>query len=180
MDFDHCIDQIAFAVSAQGLIAIGRKFAPTKSEQGYIRQASSPFDTEYGYSRTFKAGERNFYLAVCYDCFGVRHMKVENPGIDITLVLSHRFQPHGQENSGEVDFVRKGVAGASQQWNCPTFVSSTFYDRSMPENWPTGILWGGEARSVKTFKYSENKLQFSDRKTIHGKHENAICISYDI
>lgn len=114
MDFEHGIDQIAIAVDARGLNAIGRKFAPTKSEEGYIRKATSPLDAEYGYSRIFSIGQKRLYLAVCYDCFGIRHDEIKNPGVDIALVLSHQFQPRGQENSGEVDFVRKGVAGASQ------------------------------------------------------------------
>ena len=180
IDFNNGEDQLALAVDATGLVALGRKFSPTKNEVGYIRQASSPFDSEYGYSRVFSVNDKKFYLAVCYDCFGLRHDDIKNPGVEILLVLSHQFQPRGQENSGDVDFVRKGVAGASKQWNCPTFVTSVFFDREIPSNWPTGIVWKGEGRSVKTFKYSENSLYWSERSMLTNDMESAISYTYDI
>ena len=180
IDFDDGNDQLALAVNRNGLIALGRKFSPTKMEAGIIRQATSPFELEYGYSRTFKIKGKVFYLAVCYDCFGICHEDIENPGIDAVLVLSHQFQPRGKENSGDVDFVRKGVAGVSNQWNCPAFVSSVFFDRDISTNWPTGVLWSGEGRSVKTFKYDENRLHWNERKLMSGRFENAVCYSYDI
>ena len=180
IDFCNGVDQLALAVDATGLIALGRKFSPTKSEAGYIHQAASPFDAEYGLSRIFSVNDKKFYLAVCYDCFGLQHKNIKNPGVDILLVLSHQFQPWGQENSGDVDFVRKGVAGASKQWNCPTFVASVFFDREIPTSWPTGVDWDGEGRSVKTFKYSENGMNWSKRSMFNNNMENAICYTYNV
>ena len=171
-------DQLALAVTRDGIIAMGRKFYPTYDERDVIRIARSYDEKEMRYSRFFEIGGKRFYLAVCYDTFGIRHCQLSNPGVDAVLVLAHQFWPRGYGPSGDVDFARKGFAGASQQWDCPVFGTAVFFDRAIPENWPTGVRYHSE-QSVKQFKYSDNTLHWTQRVEI-SESEFAICYWYSI
>lgn len=178
IDCDDGIDQLAVAVSQEGIQAIGRKFHPTADEDGYIRKAKSYNELEMGYPRVFQMKGQNIFLAICYDGFGIRHCNLPNMGIDFVLVLAHQFWKRGEGPSGDVDFARKGFAGASQHWNCPVFGTAVFFCRDIPENWPTGVLWTDQSHNVKQFKYHENELAWSERKSMYGDCENAICYKY--
>ena len=180
IDCDDSNDQLAIAVNCDGIQAIGRKFHPTAEEDGYIRQADTYNELEMGYSRILKVKGKSVFLAVCYDGFGIRHCNLPDLGIDIVLVLAHQFWKRGEGPSGDVDFARKGFAGASQHWNCPVFGTAVFFCREIPENWPTGVLWTDKSKSVRFFKYEENKLTWNDRKELIGKYEEAICYNYII
>jgi len=180
IDCDHGKDQLAMSVSRDGTLAIGRKFNPTKNEKGYIRSADSFNATEMGFSRIFDVLGEKFYLAVCYDGFGIRQCDISNPGVNAVLVLVHGFYERGTGLSGDVDFARKGFAGASQHWSCPVFGTAVFFDRAIPENWPTGVLWRNMDQSVKNFKYSDNQLKWNQREQIKGKREIALCYSYSL
>lgn len=173
-------EQLAFAVSQSGIIAAGRKFYPTIGEKGAINLADGYDAPEQGYSRFFYKNGKKLYLAVCYDCFGLRHQDIPNPDVDVILVLAHRFHKRGEGPSGEVDFARKGFAGAAMQWNCPVFGTAVFFNRTVPENWPTGIYWESGDQSIKSFKYSDNLMQWSERCVIDGVQEKALCYSYCI
>jgi hypothetical protein len=180
IDCDHGNDQLAMSVNGDGTLAIGRKFHPTKNEKGYIRAADSFNTTEMGFPRIFDVLGEKFYLAVCYDGFGIRHCDIPNPGVNVVLVLAHMFCERGTGPSGDVDFARKGFAGASQQWSCPVFGTAVFFDRDIPENWPTGVLWRRKDQSVKNFKYCDNQLKWKQREQIKGKKEIALCYSYSL
>ncbi len=176
-DFCDQKDQLAYAISIDGVIAAARKFYPTAEERGYIRIADNYIAEEDGKKRTFQVNGFNCYLAVCYDCFGIRHMKINNSGIDICLDLVHGFYRRGYGSSGDVDFARKGFAGASMQWGCPVFGSAVFFGREIPNNWPSGVMWSG-AESVKSFKYIDNQMHWIDRVEIAGNEEDAIIYKY--
>ena len=178
IDCDDGIDQLAVAINSNGIQAMGRKFHPTADEDGYIRKAKTYNELEMGFPRIFKVKDKKVFLAICYDGFGIRHCNLPDLGIDVVLVLAHQFWKRGEGPSGDVDFARKGFAGASQHWNCPVFGTAVFFCREIPENWPTGVLWTDKSKSVRFFKYEENKLTWNGRKELIGKYEEAICYKY--
>ena len=178
VDCDDGNDQLAIAISLDGIQAIGRKFHPTADEDGYIREAKSYNELEMGYPRVFKVKSKSVFLAICYDGFGIRHCNLPDLGIDVVLVLAHQFWKRGEGPSGDVDFARKGFAGASQHWDCPVFGTAVFFCREIPENWPTGVLWTDRSKSVRHFKYHENQLTWNERNAIYGDYEEALCYRY--
>ncbi len=180
VDCEDGEDQLAVAVNKTGILAIGRKFYPTSYENGNIRKADSYNCLEMGYSRIFRLKNKTVYLAVCYDVFGIRHNKLPDLGIDVVLVMAHQFWKRGEGSSGDVDFARKGFAGASQHWGCPVFGTAVFFCRSIPENWPTGVLWNDKSESVRYFRYNKNELFPSDSSRINGKGENAVIYRYTL
>ena len=165
-------------MNQEGIQAIGRKFHPTADEDGYIRKAKTYNELEMGYPRIFEVKGKSIFLAVCYDGFGIRHCNLPDLGIDVVLVLAHQFWKRGEGPSGDVDFARKGFAGASQHWNCPVFGTAVFFCRDIPENWPTGVLWTDQSQSVRHFKYHENELTWNVRKELNGDYEEALCYKY--
>ena len=148
---------------------------PTAEEKGNILTAEAFDTTEIGYRRNFSVKNKKVYLAVCYDCFGIRHRNITNPGYDIVLTLAHRFHKKGEGPSGDVDFARKGFAGASRHWNCLVFGTATFFDREVSPSWPSGVLWSNPDASVKSFKYADNEFSPVACKKINANPESAIC-----
>ncbi len=175
VDCRNGCDQLAVAVNKEKILAIGRKFYPTADEKNYLSSAYSFDAAELGYKRWFTKKNKKIYLAVCYDCFGIRHQNIINSGYDIILTLAHRFHKKGEGPSGDVDFARKGFAGASQQWNCPVFGTATFFDREVPPLWPTGVLWSNSQSSVKNFKYTDNGIHPIWCEKIDTNPESATC-----
>jgi len=173
-------DQLAIAVYQSGIQAVGRKFFPTKDEVGYIRSASGYNEIELGYHRIFQKKEMRFYLAVCYDGFGIINMGVANPDVDAVLIMAHQFHKPGEGLSGAVDFARKGFAGVSMHWRCPAFGTAVFFNWKIPEKWPTGVMWDNQGQSVKAFKYTDNRLSWVSCKIIKGMFETALCSKYFI
>ncbi len=178
IDCDEGIDQLCIAVNKKGTLAIGRKFYPTADENGNISEADTYNETEMGYNRYFCVNGYKVYMAVCYDCFGLRHKEIPNDGFDLILTLAHRFHVRGEGPSGDVDFARKGFAGASSHWKCPVFGTAVFFDRPVPPNWPTGVLWTNTTGSVKNFRYSDNKLKPVLEFKSETIYETAICYGY--
>ena len=179
VDYHNGDDQLAYAIGKQGIIAVGRKFFPTDDERGLINPAKDYLAEEEEFKRIFHTNGFACYLAVCYDCFGIRRKNTQNPGVDVLLTLAHCFYPRGDGLSGDVDFARKGFAGASMQLHCPVFGTAVFFERSVPANWPTGVKWSG-ADSVKSFKYADNEMSWIDKREILGKHENVVINKYII
>lgn len=144
-------DQVAVPLDKGGIVALARKFYPTSQEWNEgITPAQDHLCPEGGSSRILALAGKKFYLAVCYDIFGVRHKELDNPGVDAILNLVHRFSPRGTPGSGIADFARKGLAGASKRWSCPAFAAAVFRDRRVPPNWPSGIVWLPRADARKT------------------------------
>ena len=152
-------DQLAIACSSEGVLAVGRKFYQTDQGVQNVELASDYLKKEEGYSRMFKFKEKQFYLAVCYDVFGLKHLETINPGCDAILNVVHGFNPKGSGCSGNVDFARKGFAGASKQWNCPVFAAANFEGREIDPNWPTGLLVKKDTSNLKHWKYEDNLIR---------------------
>jgi hypothetical protein len=152
-------DQIGVALNAQGIVAVARKFHPTADEQGWLATADDPWRHEDSKPRTFTLGNYRFYMCVCYDIFGIPQRGLNNPGVDAVLDLVHRFRPRGSGQSGDVDFARKGLAGASSQWACPVFAAVVFQGRPVPAKWPSGVLRVPTDQSVRTWRYDQNLIQ---------------------
>lgn len=152
-------DQLALAVrEGEGICAMGRKFAPSPQEVGHVSLCKNFAAGEAGYPRNFTHRGKTFFLAVCYDVYGISHGAGPNPGADAVLNCVHCFYPQGQGPSGVQYFAKLGFAGASKQWGCPVFGTAVFYDRNMPVRWPTGVMWTSGEKSTKKWRYDENPL----------------------
>ena len=152
-------DQLALAVrDGEGICAMGRKFAPSPQEVGHVSLCDEYAAGELGYLRTFTHGGTTYFLAVCYDSYGISHGVGPNPGVDAVLNCVHCFYPKGHGPSGEAYFTKHGFAGASKRWDCPVFGTAVFYDRRMPERWPTGVMWNSGEKSTARWRYEENGI----------------------
>lgn len=152
-------DQIAIAISKKGIEAIGRKFHPTKEEKSYLDRAKDYLSPEDNQSRIFSLNGKKYFLCVCYDSFGIRQEELPNIGIDVILNHVHRFNPKGKPSSGEVYFAKNGFAGASKAWNCLVFGAAVFFNREVPERWPTGVSWNCGNKSVQKWSYDDNPIK---------------------
>ena len=152
-------DQMGLAINANGLLALARKFHPSPDDSKSMLKAKSFLSTEHNKQRIFRVKKRKFYIAICYDGFGIKQKHLSNPGVEIILDLVHGFWPQGQGGSGDVYFAKHGFAGSSKQWNCPTFGSVVFFNRDIPENWPTGVIWDQGKKNTKEWKYKDNPLK---------------------
>ena len=180
-------DQLAIAVSRKGIIAIGRKFNPTEDEEDKIQSASTYLSLEEGKSRIFLLNGRRFYMAVCYDVFGLKQLP--NPGVKVILNAVHQFTPRCKckgeickcgAASGDVDFARKGLAGASKKWNSPVFASVVFFNRDIPIRWPSGVRWNQGNKSVQQWKYRNNPIKTGDEFELSIKEGVALVRIYNI
>lgn len=152
-------DQLGLLVTYGGLAGLARKFHPAPAERDLgLVLADDHLCQEGSHDRIVTLWGRRFYMAVCYDVFGIPQLGLESPGVDAVLVLAHGFCPKGSGSSGDVDFARKGLAGASKGWGCPAFASAVFFDRPIPPAWPSGLLWNLGDESVKVWKYADNPL----------------------
>ncbi len=152
-------DQFAVALASNGIVGLARKFHPAPGEKGVLDAAQDHLSRESQHTRIITHKDRTFYLAVCYDCFGIRQKHLTNPGVDAILTTAHEFHPLGMPNSGEAYFARHGIAGASKEWNVPTFASAAFIERPVPERWPTGISWTSGSLSTTKWTYKDNALR---------------------
>lgn len=158
VDVDNQNDQIALAIDNSGIISKARKFHPTQGEKGYIRISKDYLENEDKYERTFEIKNKKFYLAVCYDIYGIRQKSLDNPGVDYILNLIHGFYPKEEGKSGDVYFARLGLGGASKQWDCPVFASATFIRRDIPKNWPSGFMLKDNNVNLQSISYEDNIL----------------------
>ena len=166
------IHQIGMAVSKKGIIAMGRKFHPTVDEKHLIQKAESANAKEFGYDRTFLFNGKKCFLAVCYDGFGIKHQKLRKRGVDLVFDLIHGFYPKGEGGSGEVYFAKHGLAGAAKQWNCPVFGAVVFFNRPVPPNWPSGVIWNKGTLSTQKWKYIDNPLNIQKAEESVFKNES--------
>lgn len=171
-------NQLAFAVSKDGLIACGRKFYPTKDEKSKIIVAKSPFEIELEKSRIISWNNKLIYLALCYDSFGLKDYK--NPNIDIILNFIHGFNKIGEGHSGDVYFAKYGLAKSSLHWNCKTFASCCYFQRDIPKNWPTGVELKDKNIDLKNWTYDNNLIKPKDIIEKEFKNVDAMIKFYDI
>lgn len=174
-------DQLAIALNRDGILARARKFFPTDDERGNINLADDPFVGEIGQPRTFMLKGKKAYLAICYDSFGIRKKKVKRPAVDLIVNLVHGFYPPSEGGSGDVYFAKHGFAGSSKQWRCPTFAAAVFFDRKVPTNWPTGVMWNQGSKSTQNWKYSENAISQPSTQivTYSNSAEKAVIRIFD-
>jgi hypothetical protein len=158
IDADRGNSQIGIAISKDGIIAVGRKFFPTVEEKSKLIKAKSANEKEFGYQRTFDVKKKKFFLAVCYDVFGIKKNKLKNDNVYAVIDFIHGFNPFGKEGSGEVYFVKHGLVGAAKEWSCPAFGAVVFFNREIPPNWPSGVIWNKGNVSTQKWKYSDNPL----------------------
>lgn len=137
-------DQIGLAISKKGIIAIGRKFHPISEEKEIIELAKNHNSFEENKSRIFDLMGKKYFICVCYDGFGIKHKQLPHEGIDVVLDLVHAFHPESSESL----FARHGFAGTSNHWKCPVYSAVVFFDREIPNRWPSGVYWDkGDTRS---------------------------------
>lgn len=111
--------QIGLSLGIGGIMAVGKKFYLAPADQNRIDPAPSYLSSEQNRSRIFTLDSKSFYIACCYDVFGVKHEKRPDPRVDAILDMAHEFCLHGEGPSGAYYFARDGLAGASKAWNCP-------------------------------------------------------------
>ncbi|MFD1674289.1 hypothetical protein [Alicyclobacillus fodiniaquatilis] len=173
-------DQTALAITTNGIVAAARKYHPTAEEHGYISAASDFLEGEGVHTRIFGLKGRQMYLAVCYDGFGIRQRKINNPGVDVVLDLVHGFQPKTEGNSGDVYFAKHGFAGASKQWKVPVFGAAVFLGRPIPPNWPTGVVWDQGELPTGNWKYEYNPLKPASEVSYGVGNEVAVVRYFSI
>jgi len=139
-------DQMAITIDKTGIIAICRKFYPSDdNERKSIILAKNCYDGELSKPRIFELNDVRYFPFVCYDVYGPWHepQKYLKPDVDVGLNLIHRFRPKGEFLCQENYFPLNGWSEASYQWKIPVFGTSIFFRRSIPSDWPTGIVWTG-------------------------------------
>jgi hypothetical protein len=166
------LHQLGVAISQEGILGMGRKFFPTPEEKHYIDFADSITNKEMEFNRIFTWKNKNYFLAICYDSFGIKRQKLPEIKIDYVINMIHGFKPKGDGNSGEVYFAKHGIAGASKHWNCASFASAVFFNREIPEKWPSGVIWTKGSMSTQLWKYDDNPLlPFKIERIISSKEE---------
>lgn len=173
-------DQITVAISKNGIEALGRKFHQAPPERGHIDPAENYLSKEEGRSRIFSLNGRRYFLAACYDSFGIRKLALPNPGVDIILDLVHGFKPRGEGFSGDPYFAKFGFAGASKQWNNHVFGAAVFFNRKIHKNWPSGVYWNQGDKDIKKWKYKDNPIKQRKRVCIKIPEGKALVRIYDL
>jgi hypothetical protein len=176
---DSARDQIALAIDKTGIIAKGRKFYTAPGED-QIELAPDFLSEEDGKSRIFELNGTRYYMCVCYDIFGLRHKDLPNPKVDGVLNLVHAIYPSGEGPSGEPYFARHGFAGASKQWGCLVFGTAVFFNRKIPEQWPTGVYWNQGDKSTKFWRYSDNPIKPADSFETEVEEGAALVRMYNL
>ena len=173
-------DQIGAAISKKGIIALGRKFHPAPSEKGYVDLANDHEEKEEGKSRVFGLGGRKYFICACYDSFGIKQKGIPNFGIDVILDLVHGFYPRGKDGSGDVYFAKHGFAGASKEWDCLVFGAAVFFNRKIPERWPSGVYWNQGGESTQKWRYEDNPIKPQIEFEVSIKEGVALVRIYNI
>ena len=153
-------DQLAVAVSGDGIQAVGRKFHPAPGDDN-LKPAPNYLSQENDFQRIFTFAGKHWYLAICYDVFGISQLELPNPGVDAILNTVHQFWPRKRRDipaSGYVYFARLGFAGASKAWGCPVFGTAVFFQQPVPERWPTAVLWKSGNKLPRQCRYEDNQL----------------------
>ena len=173
-------DQIGAAISKKGIIALGRKFHPAPKEKGYVDLANDHEEKEEDKSRDFGLGGRKYFICACYDSFGIKKKGIPNFGIDVILDLVHGFYPRGKDGSGDVYFAKHGFAGASKEWDCLVFGAAVFFNRKIPERWPSGVYWNQGGESTQKWRYEDNPIKPKIEFEVSIKEGIALVRIYNI
>jgi len=167
-------DQIGIAISKNGIEAIGRKFYPAPQEKR-VALAKSYLSEENGKPRFFELRGKKYYIAVCYDVFGIRKDNLPNNlGIDVILNVVHGFCRKGEGMAGDAYFAKWGFAGASKGWGCYVFGATIFFKRQVPRNWPSAVYWNQGEKDVRLWRYQDNPIRPRISREIKIKEGKAI------
>jgi len=79
--------------------------------------------------------------------------------MDVILDLVHGFYPKGEGGSGDVYFAKHGFAGASKEWDCLVFGAAVFFNRKIPERWPSGVYWNQGGKNTQKWRYEDNPIK---------------------
>ncbi len=182
-------DQIAMALNREGILACGRKFNPTYGEKEVTNLAKDYLVKEKGKSRIFELNGKKFYLAVCYDLYGIRQKGLKNPGVDGVLNCIHQFTARCDceteickcgSASGDVYWAKNGMAGASMKWGVPVYGAVVFYGRKVPERWPSGVLVDGNIKNTKTWCYEDNLIAKGHELIVVSLEETARLSAFNV
>ncbi|MDR1155629.1 MAG: hypothetical protein LBL04_13060 [Bacteroidales bacterium] len=176
--------QLAVAIDKSGIRAKGRKFFPTDEEKKYLNSAKS-FDSrepeffdngEPGHGRFVECKGKQFYLAVCYDSYGIREYEISKPEkTNAVLNLVHGFTRSG-EGSGISYFIRYGFGGGSRHWKCPVFGAAVLFNREVPKRWQPGFKCREGVENLQSITYADNLLEYSKQDcNISTEYEKAFC-----
>lgn len=167
-------DQLVAAISHRGPEAAGKKFYPTKNEKEFVN-LGSPNRGELGLGRVLRwpiQKGSTFYLAACYDGYGIANGAIgARKPTDAIAELIHGFNPIGGGNSG-VGYYPRGLARASQNWNCPVFSGAAFRNRYLSPDFPSGLWVHSWTKGWNAWGYQDNKMpppnyQFQLRQSSH-------------
>jgi hypothetical protein len=78
--------------------------------------------------------------------------------------------------SGDVYWAKNGMAGASMKWCIPVYASTIFYNRTIPQRWPSGVLSDNKNGSTKSWKYEDNLTEKEQEWNVILPKETA-CLS---
>ena len=172
------MEQYGIALNSQKVLGMGRKFFATLNEN--INVAPHYMTGEYNHPRIFSVKGFCFYLSICYDNFSIARGIVQKPNVDAIMCLIHDFYARPKQGSGEVYFVKNGIAGASKKWNVPVFNSVVWKNRIFPQNYPCCVNWKSGDLSTQRWKYSDNDIKEESKKQIDYERENLIFINYTL
>jgi hypothetical protein len=145
-------DQLALTINKTGIVSIARKFI--HYNKAHINLAESPFELEQHKERSFQIKGKQPYLAVCYDLFGIKNWE-NKKSYDFIIGVIHGFD---NINSGDSNYARKGLAGASKKWKVHSYASAVFCDNRNLTNWPSGVQWIYKDKSVKDMDYDDIRI----------------------
>jgi hypothetical protein len=200
--------QFAYAINRKKVEAKGRKFALDPDEKEIEKDKPGTYKNliakHYNDEEMHKeAGKKvlkerffmckgiRFYLAVCYDVFGIQDTKREDikkiKSFDATILsLVHHFNKSGK-GSGSVYFATKGFGGASLKWGCYVFGAAVFFDGGDHTNWPSGFkcIDDKSITSSQDISYKHNELEnkatpHSILPTDKSNPETAVCYLYNV
>lgn len=167
-------DQIAIAISREGLLAFAKKFYPTdEKEKKVVNLAESYTSLEFAlgkkYPRIFQLGGKSFYLAVCNDVEG---LKQENPlNNEAIFCFMHGNYLLKDEGPTGNYMVTRGFAGLSRNWGIPVFGTVVFINRQIAPKWRTGIYFRRYDKNLKDCKTDENSL------ATHGEPNTSVKLT---
>ena len=147
------------SVNQDGILAAGRKFYPTEVEKPRIKRASSFLEKEYGCERIFTAVNKKFYMAVCYDIFGINKIKGKNPEVDAVLNLVHRFEPIERALLEMCILSKMDLQEHLKIGDVLCLQVTVFKNRDIPGAMAFGVLWNQGDDSTKNWKYEYNGIK---------------------
>ena len=64
-------------------------------------------------------------------------------------------------------------------WRCPVYGAATFFDRTVPDEWPSSVLWKGKPRSTMQWRYADNAIVPTDTIAVPVPEGRAVVRVFD-